>query len=341
MPVSRSIPAFTGLAVALAIFANPASAAPTAYPLTLNNCGVDVTFEKAPDRAIALGQNSAEIMLLLGLEGQMAGTAFWPSQVLPELAAANEQVKLLTVESPSLEAILAERPDFVAAQLLNLLGPESKVAKREDFANLGIPSYVSPGVCATSHDSGDVHGARASLWNMDLLYQEIDELSQIFDVADRGQQVIADFKAREAALRERVGSESQDLSFVFWFSSPSPADDAYLGGKNGASGFIADLLGGHNVMQTKVEWPTVSWEGIIATNPGVIVIADLDRNRWELDKPEAKIEFLKTDPAVSQLEAVKNGYIVTMDGQAMNPTIRTIYGAEQVADQLEELGLFK
>jgi iron complex transport system substrate-binding protein len=85
----------------------------------------------------------------------------------------------------------------------------------------------------------------------------------------------------------------------------------------------------------------VSWEGIIATNPGVIVIADLDRNRWELDKPEAKIEFLKTDPAVSQLEAVKKGYIVTMDGQAMNPTIRTIYGAEQVADQLEELGLFK
>lgn len=341
MHVARSICALSGLMIAVALSALPASAAPTTYPLTLNNCGVDVTFEKAPERAIALGQNSAEIMLLLGLEDRMAGTAFWPSQVLPELAAANEQVKLLTVESPSLEAILAERPDFVAAQLLNLLGPESKIAKREDFANLGIPSYVSPGVCATSHDAGDVHGARSSLWNMDLLYQEIDELSQIFDVADRGQQVIAEFKAREAALRERVGGESQDLSLVFWFSSPSPADDAYLGGKNGASGFIADLLGGHNVMQTEVEWPTVSWEGIIATNPGVIVIADLDRNRWELDKPEAKIEFLKTDPAVSQLEAVRNGRIVIMDGQAMNPTIRTIYGAEQVADQLEALGLFK
>jgi iron complex transport system substrate-binding protein len=93
-------------------------------------------------------------------------------------------------------------------------------------------------------------------------------------------------------------------------------------------------------MQTDVEWPTVSWEGIMATNPNVIVVADLDRNRWELDKPETKIEFLKTDPAVSQLEAVRNGHIVVMDGQAMNPTIRTIRGAEQVADQLEELGLF-
>ncbi len=30
-----------------------------------------------------------------------------------------------------------------------------------------------------------------------------------------------------------------------------------------------------------------------------------------------------------------------MDGQAMNPTIRTLYGAEQVAAQLEKLGLDK
>jgi len=337
----KSFSALCGLMLPLALSPVSAQAAPTVYPLMLSNCGVEITFDKAPEHAIALGQNSAEIMLLLGLEDSMAGTAFWPSKVLPELAEANEKVKLLTVESPSLEGILAERPDFVAAQLLNLLGPESKVAKREDFSNLGIPSYVSPGVCATNTASGDVHGARDQLWNMDLLYQEIDELSQIFDVADRGQAVIADFKAREAALREKVASEGQDLSFVFWFSSPTPADDAYLGGKNGASGFIADLLGGTNVMQTEVEWPTVSWEGIMATNPGVIVVADLDRDRWELDKPEAKIAFLKTDPAVSELEAVKQGRIVVMDGQAMNPTIRTIYGAEQIAEQLEELGLFK
>jgi iron complex transport system substrate-binding protein len=35
----------------------------------------------------------------------------------------------------------------------------------------------------------------------------------------------------------------QDLSFVFWFSSASPSADAYVGGKNSASGFIANVLG--------------------------------------------------------------------------------------------------
>jgi iron complex transport system substrate-binding protein len=69
------------------------------------------------------------------------------------------------------------------------------------------------------------------------------------------------------------------------------------------------------------------------------VVSSLDRNRWALDKAEEKIKFLKSDPAVSQLEAVKKGHIVIMDGQAMNPTIRTLYGAEQVGEQLRKLGL--
>ena len=69
----------------------------------------------------------------------------------------------------------------------------------------------------------------------------------------------------------------------------------------------------------------------------MIVAADLDRNRWELDKPAAKIAFLKNDPATSQLDAVKKGRVLIMDGQAMNPTIRTIRGAEQLEKQLEAL----
>lgn len=319
----------------------PANAASTAYPLTIENCGAKVTFAKAPQRAIGLGQNSAEILLLLGLEDRMAGTAFWPSKVLPALAEANAKVKLLTVEFPTFESILAEEPDFVAAALPSLLGPTSKVAKREDFDKLGVPTYLSPSTCLSTAEVKDQYGSRAQLWNMDLLYREIDELSQIFDVADRGQALIADFRAREAALRAGVSKDGKDLSYVFWFSSPSPSADAYLGGKNGASGFIADVLGGHNAITAEAEWPTVGWEGIIAANPDVIVVASLDRNRWELDKPEAKIKFLTTDPVVSQITAVRNKALVVMDGQAMNPTVRTIYGAEQVAQQLKALGLLK
>ncbi|MEZ0170355.1 ABC transporter substrate-binding protein [Microvirga sp. TS319] len=341
MSILKAFFAATGFSAVFGLIATSAIAAPTKYPLTIENCGAKVTVQKAPERAIGLGQNSAEILLLLGLENKMAGTAFWPNKVLPQLADANSKVKLLTVEFPTFESLLAENPDFVAAALPSLLGDSSKVAKRQDFEKVGVPSYLSPSTCLERKEGTDQYGSRAALWNMDLLYREIDELSQIFDVADRGQALIADFKAREAALRARIPAGDKTLSYVFWFSSPSPSADAYLGGKNSASGFIADLLGGRNAITAEAEWPTLGWESIIATNPDVIVVASLDRNRWDLDKPEAKIAFLTSDPAISQIPAVENKAIVVMDGAAMNPTIRTIYGAEQVAGQLKTLGLLK
>ena len=173
---------------------------------------------------------------------------------------------------------------------------------------------------------------------MDLLYQEFDDLARIFDVQDRGQALIADFKAREANLRAEF-SKRDDLTFLFWFSSPSPADDAYLTGGNGPSAYLADLLGGSNALKTEAEWPALGWEGIMATNPAVIVAAQVDRKRWGLDEAQNKIDFLTNDPAVSQMEAVKAGRIAVISGASMNPSINTIYGAEQLAEQLKAFDL--
>jgi len=332
------IKSILALGAAALMFAGTALHADTAYPLVIENCGQSVTFEKAPQNAVALGQNIAEILLLLGLEDRMAASAFWPNDVLPELAEANSAVEILSVEFPTLEAVLSQQPDFVAAMLTTLLGPDSKVARRSDFETLGIPTYLSPSACSTTLDAGDSYGSRGELWSMDLLYKEIEDLSRIFDVADRGQALIADYKAREAELRKQF-SHDDDLTFLFWFSSPSPADDAYLGGGNGPSGYVADILGGANAIQTKADWPALGWEGILAADPTVFVVAQVDRDRWDLDKAQNKIDFLTSDPTVSQMQAVQNKRIVVMSGAAMNPSIRTLYGAEQVADQLEALDL--
>ena len=328
--------------VAIAIAASTclgfAAQAQTDYPLTIENCGQSITFDAPPQNAVALGQNSAEIMLMLGLEDRMAATAFWPNKVLPELAEANAKVELLSVEFPSLESVLAVQPDFVAAMLVTLMGPDSKVAKREDFHSLEIPTYLSPSACSVTEVSTDIYGARSELWSMDQLYKEISDLSLIFDVADRGEAVIANLKAREAALRGRF-EDRDDLSFLFWFSSPSPEDDAYLAGGNGPSTYIAELLGGTNAVKAASEWPTLGWEGIMATDPTVIVAAQVDRKRWSLDEAENKIDFLESDPIVSQMEAVRKGRIVVMPGAATNASIQTLYGAEEVAAQLEALDL--
>lgn len=212
-------------------FASVSSALATTYPLTIENCGYKETFSQAPERVVALGQNTVEILLLLNLQNKVIASAFWPTKVLPQLAEQNAKIKTLTVEIPTLESVLAQNPDFVAAQLPLLLGPESKVAKREDLVTLGVNSYVSPGMCATKKAIGDMYGSRQKLWDMTYLYKEIADLANIFNVEDRGRAVIADFKKREANLRREFGKNKQDLSFVFWFSSSSPSADAYVGGK--------------------------------------------------------------------------------------------------------------
>ena len=138
------------------MFTAVSSALATTYPLTIENCGYQETFTRPPERVVALGQNTVEILLLLGLQKQVVASAFWPTSVLPQLAEQNAKIKTLTVEIPSLESVLAQNPDFVPAQLPLLLGPESKVARREDLATVGVNSYVSPGMCATKKATADI-----------------------------------------------------------------------------------------------------------------------------------------------------------------------------------------
>jgi iron complex transport system substrate-binding protein len=330
----------TLIATLLAGLPIAASAAPTSYPLTLENCGTTVTIEKAPQRAVGLGQNSSEIMLMLGLADRMAGTAIWVSPVLPQLAADNAKVQRIANNTPNFEAVVARQPDFIAAQFLTSIGPQGRVGTRRQFLDLGVPSYISPTDCAVTENTRS-DGTRKQMLTMDLLYKEIDELSRIFDVADQGQALITQLKEREEIVRKRVADKAKDVSLVYWFSSPDVAGDAWVAGKNGASGYITRVIGARNIVDSDKEWPLVGWETIAASNPTVIVIGTMDRRTQGADDPLVKRKFLSTDPVVSKLDAVERGRIVEMDAQAMNPTIRTITGLEIVANALEQHGLVK
>lgn len=171
------------------------------------------------------------------------------------------------------------------------------------------------------------------------LYQEISDFFCIFNVEDCGQVLIVDFKKCEVDLCQEFGKSKKDFFFVFWFFSVLFLVDVYVGGKNSVFGFIVSVLGGYNVIIFEIEWFMVSWESIIVVNLDVIVVVSLDCNCWVLDKVEEKIKYFKSDFVVSQLEVVKKGYIVVMDGQVMNLIICMFYGVEQVGEQLRKMGL--
>lgn len=327
-------------AVSTAALPATAFAASTSYPLTVENCGQKVTFDKAPAKIVSIGQGMTEVLYSLGLADKVAGTAVWVGPVLPQYAEANAKIKRLADNDPSFESIVGLEPDLVAAEFEWHVGPMGSVAKREQFSDIGVNTYLSPADCVakTNLDGGD--GVRKELFTMDLIYQEIAELAEIFDIQDRGTRLIADLKAREAAAVASIkGAEAKNMPIVFWFSSKETKGDAFIAGKNSAPAYILKTLGATNVVTTEEEWPLVGWETIAQANPAVIVIATMDRRRYAADDPAVKTSFLESDPVVSQLDAVKNKHFVMMDAQSMNPTIRTIDGIETLAEGIRSFGL--
>ncbi|PWE54092.1 ABC transporter substrate-binding protein [Metarhizobium album] len=326
-------------AIGMAGLAAPAMAA-TQYPLTITNCGQTVTFDKAPAKIVSIGQGMTEILFSLGLADKIAGTAVWVGPVLPQYAEANAKIKRLADNDPSFESVVGEEPDLVAAEFEWHVGTQGSVGKREQFSGLGINTYVAPADCVAKINTDGGDGVRKELFTMELIYQEIGELAEIFDIKERGDALIADLKKREADAAASI-SGAKDLPVVFWFSSKEVSGDAYIAGKNSAPAYILKTLGAKNVVTTEEEWPLVGWETISQANPAVIVIATMDRRRYAADDPQVKLDFLAKDPVTSELDAVKNKHFVMMDAQSMNPTIRTIDGIEVLAKGIKDAGLAK
>jgi iron complex transport system substrate-binding protein len=316
------------------------SLAATQYPLTVANCGQEVTFKKAPEKIVSIGQGMTEVLYSLGLADKTAGTAVWVGPVLPQYADANSKIKRLADNDPSFEAVVGEEPDLVAAEFEWHVGAQGSVGKREQFADLGINTYIASTDCVAKINTVGGDGVRKELFTMDLIYQEITELAQIFDVKDRGDALVANLKKREAdAVASIAAASSKNLPVVFWFSSKEVNGDAFVAGKNSAPAYILKTIAAKNVVTTEEEWPLVGWETIAQANPRVIVIATMDRRRYAADDPKVKVDFLENDAVTKELDAVKNRHFIMMDAQSMNPTIRTIDGIETLASGIKSFGL--
>ncbi|MFJ4829074.1 ABC transporter substrate-binding protein [Streptomyces sp. NPDC088747] len=302
--------------------------------VTLDNCGQAVRVDAPPRRAVSLNQGTTEIMLSLGLADRMVGTATWTDPVLKGLEKQNAEVERISDNNPSFERVLDAEPDFVAASFVSTLG-KGGVATREQFEKLGVPTYVSPSDCAGKDNSGDGDGSRKQPLTMDTVYGEVRDLARVFGVRERGEKLVTSLKKRVKTAT--AGIDASDVTLLYWFAN---AESPYMAGCCGAPGAITRTLGAHNVFDdTHDEWPQINWETVADRDPDVLVIGDLTRKSQTAESAAKKIEFLESDPVTRNMSAVRHKRYVLLSGQAMNPTIRTVEGVEQVAAGLREFGL--
>nr|WP_224788330.1 MULTISPECIES: ABC transporter substrate-binding protein [Citrobacter] len=297
-----------------------------------------MTFHAAPKRVATVGQNSTEILYALGLADRVVGTSLWFGPVPDAYKAANDKIAVIAQNIPSFEGIIAKKPDLVASQFEWQIGPAGAVASYEQFSELKVPVYTAPADCAKDNEDGG-DGVRKGMFDIAMVYQEVADLSRIFDVQDKGEELIASLKARETAAKSKIAGMDNSVSAVFWFSSADLQLDPYVAGKLGPAAWIAQTLGIKNVIDSAEEWPTVGWETIAKAQPTVIVLGEMSRRRFPADDWQVKMDYLKSDPVTQLIPAVKADHLPVIDVQTMNAGIRTIDGVEKLADALVEYGL--
>jgi iron complex transport system substrate-binding protein len=300
---------------------------PTAFPVTLENCGRTVTIERAPQRAVTIDQSASELLLTLGLADRMAGTASWGGPVLERLAQENAKVPRLSRSTPSFERVLKAEPDFVYATFDWSFSDEG-VAPRNRFEQLGVPTYQSPSEC------GGQQAQQQDELTLDDLYAEIGDVAKAFGVAARGEELVASLRGRMAKAAD--GLDAGDVSLMWWYSATKAP---YIAGCCGAPGIVTRAVGAENAFADNRQlWPEISWEAILERDPDVLVLADLTRGD-DGDSAEAKIRFLESDPVAKRLTAVRKRRYVVLSGADMDPSVRNVDAVETVADGLRRLGL--
>ncbi len=152
---------------ALLVFAPAVLAAPV-FPLSVENCGLQQTFTQPPERVVTVGQHETELLLALGLEKKISATSVWFGPLPDALKDQGSALKKLADNSPSFEAVAAEKPDLVLAQYHWHIGPQGEVGTREQFTSLGIKTWISPADCTDktlpTPLTATAHAVRLSQW---------------------------------------------------------------------------------------------------------------------------------------------------------------------------------
>lgn len=305
----------------------PAGSAPApGYPVTVRNCGQDLTFERAPSRVVAYDSGIVETMFALGLADRLAGYVVARGQdrdiAGSPWKADFARVPRLGVDRISKEVVLAAGADFVYAGW-NYGFREDTGLTPAHLAELGVKSYVLSESCR----NGATDGSRGVMPPLEALHTDLRNLGAIFGVPDRAERLVAEYRE---TVRRAEASVPADRPRPKVFLYDSGTDKPFTGGRFAASHEVITRAGGEDIMADLADsWTTITWETVVERNPDVIIINDYDQ-------PSAadKQAFLETYPPLAQVPAIKDKRFLVLPYAALVQGPRNPAAVQTVADYL-------
>jgi iron complex transport system substrate-binding protein len=283
---SMTIAAIT--AACLLVVALPAGAF-----TTRDMTGRDVTLAASPQRIVSLVPSVTEILYALGAEQLLVGVTDF-CDFPPE---ARRRPKVGGMVAPSLEAIIALRPDLVIA---------TNEGTREDtftqLSRVGVPVYL-----VAAHHVADVTSLMRRLGELTGREAAAGPL-----VAGLEQRIEAVKKAVLPLARPRV-------LYVLW---PEPL---IVPGRGAIVTELIQLAGGQSLTADDPDaWPRYSLEAAVAKSPEVILLANHGAGTGAVAVDKWK--------RLTSLPAVKSGRLLSVNGDLLHRYgPRFVDGLEQLA----------
>lgn len=325
---SRALPgalALTAAGLALTACAqggahSTSGTASSGYPITVDNCGTEVTFEDSPRRVVSIKSTSTELLLALGLGDRIVAHAFQDGPVPEQWADEAAEIVTLSSQAPSQEVVVEQEPDLVLAGWESNLAADT-AGERETLARLGVNTYVSPAACLEPE-------YQPEKMTFELLFSQFEEVGRIFGTTEAAAALI---KQQRAELEETPQAEKGTTAL--WWSSGEGMP--YVGGGIGAPQMVMEAVGLANIAaDVDQTWTSLGWEAIVEADPDVIVLVDAEWN-----SAQDKIELLESSSATAGLSAVRAKRYLTVPFPAAEAGVRSVSAATDLARQLEDLGL--
>jgi len=283
-------------ACALPLRASPNSQGPPARLTLTDEVGRTIEVPQPVLRMVSLSPNLTETIFALGVGNRLVGD----TNACDYPADALTKTKVGDVLAPSLEEVVALRPDLVLATTLN---------RRETVAaleRLGVPVYVA-----------DPH-------TVQQVVESTARLAHLIGAGDAGQILVGNLQARLDTLRRKLsGVPPSRVLFVVW-TAPLISIGRHT--------FITDALAwadAQSVVETDKDWPQMSIEEMVRLQPAYLVFAG---SHGEEGAPS--LADLQARSGWRDLEAVRAGRVVVVSDALARPCPRLLDAIEELARDL-------
>ena len=289
------------------------------YPVTITNYNyagepVTYTYEKAPEKVIAVYQGCIETMIALGLEDHVLASYGLDNEVKDEWKDGFAQMNYdETVFAPDKETVTLLEPDMIFSW--GSYFGEKKLGDVGAWNEKGVGTYMN---------SNTVPGGTRTLENE---YTDILNIGKIFDVEDRAQALVDEMKAQvEATLAAAQGQEPVRVAVV----EPTAGGTITNYGADSLAGDMVTALGGE---LARPDGSDMGKEDLVACDPDVIFVVYMAYAGDDPDSVRAEqLAAIQDDPALASLSAVQNGRVhLIMLGDMYASGPRTIDGIRTLA----------